>query len=155
MKHTNWIFIASTALLLTACDGSTSSAAIGGVKGDISQDRTAAFKSFMPTFSNIGKMVNGDEAFDAIKFQKLAAQFKDEARVPFESFQNDPQGNGDALPNIWAKPAEFKAEQDKFFAAIDKLNTAAQTGQLNSIKAAHSEVNASCKSCHQTYRRPK
>lgn len=126
-----------------------------GGKGSISEQRTTAFKSFMPTFSKMGKMAKGDEAFQPEEFKKLAESFTKEAREPFEHFQTDPDGNGDALPNIWEKEAEFAAERDKFFAAVDKLNAAAQTGNLEEIKAAHGEVGASCKSCHDTFRRPK
>lgn len=152
--------------LLTACGEqqaaqSTASSApaantapVGG-KGTISEDRSAAFKSFMPTFSQMRKMANGDLAFEPEAFKTAAAQFTKEARVPFEHFQSDPNGNGDALPNIWAKPDEFKAEQEKFFAAVDKLNTVAQTGKLDDIKVAFGDVVNSCQSCHDTYRRPK
>ncbi|MDK4526389.1 cytochrome c [Kingella kingae] len=155
------ITILATCVLLTlsACGDSggatgANGAAMGG-KGDISQNRSTAFKSFMPTFSGMGKVVKGDEAYDVEKFKAQAAQFAEEAKVPFEYFQNDPQGNGDALPVIWQNAADFKAEQDKFLAAVDKLNAAAQNGNLEQIKAAYGDAGASCKSCHSTYRRPK
>ena len=61
----------------------------------------------------------------------------------------------DALPNIWEKPAEYQVEQDKFLAAVANLNAKAQTGNLEEIKVAYGEVGASCKACHDTYRRPK
>lgn len=160
--------LAMTSVLLAACGGNQSAqapanssaptaanAAPAGGKGSISEDRSAAFKSFMPTFSKMRKMVTGDTAFEPEAFKAAAAQFAKEARVPFEHFQSDPNGNGDALPNIWSKPAEFKAEQDKFFAAVDKLNAAAQTGKLDDIKVAFGEAGNSCQACHDTYRRPK
>ena len=53
---------------------------------------------------------------------------------------------------IWQKPAEFKAQQDKFFAAVDKLNTVAQTGKLDDIKVAVGDVGANCKACHESFR---
>lgn len=124
-------------------------------KGSISEDRTAAFKSFMPTFSTMRKMANGDEAFDAAKFKEYAARFQQEARVPFEHFQNDPNGNGDALPAVWLQPEAFAAERDKFLAAVDALNTAAQSGNLEQIKVATGNAGASCKACHDTFRAPK
>lgn len=162
MNNKTLALIISSTLLLAACGNNSASnntapsenTASSG-KGDISASRTAAFKSFMPTMSTMGKMAKGDQAFDPNEFKRLAEQFSKEAREPFEHFQSDPKGNGDALPAIWEKPAEFKAEQDKFFAAVDKLNATAQTGQLDAIKAAVGEVGASCKSCHDSYRRPK
>lgn len=156
------VLIGSAALLLAACGGGESVAQNGasnvvraGGKGEISENRTTAFKSFMPTFSKMRKMANGDEAFTPEAFQAAAATFVKEAREPFEYFQNDPNGNGDALPVIWQKQAEFQAEQDKFLAAVDKLNEVAQTGKLDDIKVVFNEVGASCKSCHDVYRRPK
>ncbi|MDO4433946.1 MAG: cytochrome c [Alysiella sp.] len=124
-------------------------------KGSISEDRSAAFKSFMPTFSEMRKMANGDTAFEPEKFKAAAERFTQEARAPFDSFQNDPNGNGDAMPAIWLKPVEFKSEQDKFLAAVDKLNTAAQGGKLDDIKVAFGEAANSCQSCHDSYRKPK
>lgn len=154
MKPFVLISFCAVALSLAACSGERGHVGQQG-KGSISEDRTTAFKSFMPTVSAMKKMANGDDAFEPEKFKSLAAQFSKEARTPFESFQNDPNGNGDALPAIWSKPVEFKAEQDKFYAAVDNLNQAAQKGQLAEIKVAFDNVNASCKSCHQNYRAPK
>ncbi|ULJ64616.1 c-type cytochrome [Wielerella bovis] len=152
MKYTAILF---TALFLVACGGQSGANGQVGGKGDISQNRTTAFKSFMPTFSSMGKVVKGEDAYEVEKFKTLASSFQDEARAPFDYFQNDPKGNGDALPAIWEKPDEFKAEQDKFLAAVDKLNAAAQSGDLAQIKAAYGEAGASCKSCHDAYRAPK
>ena len=109
-----------TLLILTALLAACSSGAggeQGGAKGNISDSRTTAFKSFMPTFSDMRKMANGD-----------------------------------AVPVIWQKPAEFKAQQDKFVAAVDKLNTVAQTGKLDDIKVAVGDVGANCKACHESFR---
>lgn len=138
------------ALALTACGGAN-----GPAKGNISEERTAAFKSFMPTFSGMGKVVKGEEAYDVEQFKAAAAQFVVEAHAPFEYFQNDPNGNGDALPAIWEKPEDFAAEQSKFLDAVNRLNEVAQTANLDDIKAAYGEVGASCKSCHDAYRAPK
>lgn len=145
--------LAST--LLAACGNQNTAQTPHTGKGSISEDRSTAFKSFMPTFSKMRKMTNGDVAFDPETFKVTAAQFTQEARVPFEYFQNDPNGNGDALPNIWEKNNEFKIQQDKFLAAVDKLNTVAQTAQLDDIKVAFGDVANNCQACHDTYRRPK
>lgn len=140
------------ALTLTACGGAGGPV---GAKGNISEERTAAFKSFMPTFSDMGKVVKGEEAYDVEKFKTAAAQFVVEAHAPFEFFQNDPNGNGDALPAIWEKPQDFSAEQEKFLVAVNRLNEVAQTGRFDDIKVAFGEVGASCKSCHDSFRAPK
>lgn len=142
----------SAALLLGACGGNSGS---GAAKGSISENRTASFKSMMPNFTTMGKMVKGEETYEAEKFKAAAAAFVQESQKPFQYFQNDPNGNGDALPAIWEKPAEYKAVEDKFRAAVENLNAKVQAGNLEEIKAAYGEVGASCKECHQAFRAPK
>lgn len=122
--------------------------------GPVAKERATAFKAFMPDFSSMKKMVSGEEAFEVEKFKAAAAQFAADAKVPFEHFQSDAQGNGNSLPAVWEKADAFKAEQDKFFEAVDKLNAAAQTGKLEEIKPAFGATGASCKSCHETFRAP-
>ncbi|EGV37953.1 cytochrome c, class II [Neisseria weaveri LMG 5135] len=103
----------------------------------------------------MGKMVKGEEAYEVEKFKTAAAEFAVESKKPFEHFQKDEQGDGDTLPVTWEKTEQFKAEEEKFHAAVEKLNTAAQSGNLEDIKVAYGEVGASCKACHDTFRRPK
>ena len=147
------VFAAAAATVtLAACGGQGGPAAD---KGPISAERTAAFKRMMPEFAVMGKMVKGDEAFSQGKFKELTAVFTQNAKKPFDHFQNDPQGNGDALPAVWTQPDDFKSKQSEFFAAVDELNAQSQNGRLEGITAAYNNVGASCKSCHDVYRRPK
>lgn len=149
--QTRFLPLAATLLALTACGGNTAPAQ---PKGVISEDRTAAFKSMMPEFTRMGKMVKDEEPYDVEKFKQAAAAFAESSKKPFTLFESDPQGNGRALPAIWTDPAKFKAEEEKFAAAVEKLNAAAQTGKLDEIKAAYGETGASCKSCHDSFRAP-
>ena len=142
-----------TCLSLTACGGG--SGAPEAAQGPISEERVTAFKSMMPEFSGMGKMVKGDETYNVEKFQTYAATFAQSARKPFDHFADDKQGNGDALPVIWQKQAQFNTERDNFFAAVDALNAQAKNGKLENIKAAYDKVGTSCKSCHDSFRRPK
>ena len=142
---------AAAVFALSACGGAPADVA----KGPISEARTTAFKTMMPNFSSMGKMVKADEAYDVEKFKAAAATFAEESKKPFEYFQKDEQGDGDTLPVTWEKPDAFKAEQEKFYAAVAELNAQAQTGKLEAIKTAYDKVGASCKSCHDTFRRPK
>ena len=119
------------ALTLAACGGG----APAQPKGPISEDHTTAFKSMMPEFSSMGKMVKGEEPYDVEEFKQAAATFAETSKKPFTFFQSDDKGN-------------------KFAAAVEKLNAAAQTGKLEEIKAAYGETGASCKSCHDTFRAP-
>ncbi len=153
MKMKTVLSIVFSGALLAACSGGAGGG--GAAKGPVSEARTTAFKTMMPEYSSMGKMVKGDETYDVEKFKAAAATFSENARKPFEHFASDPQGNGDALPAIWEKPAEFDAEREKFLAAVDDLNAKAQTGNLEEIKVAYGNVGASCKSCHDAFRQPK
>ena len=136
------VFAAAAATVtLAACGGQGGPAAD---KGPISAERTAAFKRMMPEFAVMGKMVKGDEVYQVEKFKQAAAVFAESSKKPFEHFQSDPQGNGEALPAVWQNPEKFKAAEEKFRAAVEKLNEKAQGGNLEEIKAAYGEAAASC-----------
>ena len=152
MKMNNILAAVLTAGILTACGGG---AGAGSAKGPISEERKKANKTMMPEYSSMGKMVKGDETYNVDQFKAAAATFSENARKPFDHFASDPQGNGDSLPSVWEKPAEFNAERDKFLAAVDDLNAKAQAGNLEEIKVAYGNVGASCKSCHDAFRKPK
>jgi cytochrome c556 len=70
-----------------------------------------------------------------------------------------PKGSGpeagvktDALPEIWSKPADFKAALAKLGAGSAKLQAAAKTGDVGAIKAAIPAIGGSCKSCHDQFK---
>ena len=151
-KTTAMMLLSALALGLAACGGQSGSAA----KGQYSQERSTAFKTMMPNFSAMGKVVKGEEPYQPDAFKTMAETFVTESQEPFKHFAQDPDGQtGDALPNVWSDAAGFKTAEENFHAAVAKLNTAAQGGNLEEIKAAYGEVGASCKSCHDTFRKPK
>lgn len=71
------VALAAVALTLTACGGS---GAPSQPKGPISEDRTAAFKSMMPEFTRMGKMVKDEEPYDVEKFKQAAATFAENSK---------------------------------------------------------------------------
>lgn len=73
-----------------------------------------------------------------------------------------PQGSGvegnpksEALPAIWQKPADFAAANKKLVDATKAYQAAVATGDLEQIKAAFGAVGGSCKSCHESFRKPR
>lgn len=124
-------------------------------KGEISQNRSASFKSFMGEFSQIGKIANGDEPYRPEEFSQLVARFGAMASDPFQYFQSDPNGNGDALDSIWQNPQAFESKKQQFLDAVTQLNQAAQTQKLTDIQQAYHQVEDSCVACHRDFRRPK
>ncbi len=152
---TSLLFASLLAIGLSACGNQAGGAAAGG-KGSFSQERSTAFKNMMPNFSAMGKVVKGEEPYQPEAFKAMADTFLSESQEPFKHFTQDPDGQtGDALPNIWSDATAYKAEEDKFHAAVANLHTVAQGTDLEAIKVAYGAVGASCKSCHDTYRKPK
>ncbi|MGR4866581.1 c-type cytochrome [Caulobacter sp. LARHSG274] len=57
-----------------------------------------------------------------------------------------------AKPEIWTKGADFKSDAEAFMRAADKLDVAARTGQIATMKPAVAELGATCKACHDAFR---
>ena len=115
------VALATVVLTLSACGGS---GAPSQPKGPISEDRTAAFKSMMPEVYPHGQNGQRRRALRRWEIQTSCSHFCWKQQKPFTLFESDPQGNGRALPAIWTDTATFKAEEEKFVAAVEKLNAA-------------------------------
>lgn len=70
-----------------------------------------------------------------------------------------PQGSGpqaglktSALPAIWDKNAEFKADAVKLVKAAAAMRAAADSGSVDAVKAQFAAVGGTCKECHQNFR---
>jgi cytochrome c556 len=57
-----------------------------------------------------------------------------------------------AKPEIWQRPAEFKAAQTAFSQEIQKLNRAAEGSDVGAIRTQWRELGKACKGCHDTFR---
>ena len=57
-----------------------------------------------------------------------------------------------ALATIWQKPDEFKKDAAAFAVAAHNMNTAAQSGNLDAVRASIQPLGLSCKSCHEVFR---
>jgi cytochrome c556 len=105
-------------------------------------------------FSRIGAMANGRVPFDA----KVAADNADLvaalAKQPWTAFgEGTDKGETRAKPEIWKDAAKFKDAADKFQAEALKLQAAAKTGNLDAVKTAFGATGASCKACHDNFRK--
>jgi len=63
-------------------------------------------------------------------------------------------GKTRALPEIWAKPADFTAAQKMFSDRAPKLLAAVQAKDAAGVRAAFKEVGGACKNCHDNFRAP-
>jgi cytochrome c556 len=116
--------------------------------------RKAAFTVMGSHFGRIGAMVNGRAPFDA----KAAAEHAEVAslmsKLPYTAFvDGTDKGDTKAKPEIWTEGDKFRAAASKMQDEMVKLNAAAKTGNLDTIKAAFGPVGQSCKACHDQYRK--
>ncbi len=57
-----------------------------------------------------------------------------------------------ALATIWQRPDEFKKDAAALAAAAHNINVAAQSGNLDAVRAGIAPLGGACKSCHEVFR---
>jgi cytochrome c556 len=114
--------------------------------------RAATFTVMGNHFSRIGAVVKGEKPFDKNEVAANAAVVASMAQLPWQAFGPGTEG-GKSLPEIWKEMDKFKAGSEKMQKAVAELNTAAKSGDLETIKKAFGEAAKSCKACHDNYRK--
>lgn len=105
-------------------------------------------------FARVAAMAAGRVPFDA----KVAAESSEVAaymsKLPWAAFGDgtDKGAPTKAKAEIWTDKAKFNEYAEKMQGDMNKLNAAAKTGNLDSIKAAVGAVGGSCKTCHDAFR---
>jgi len=116
--------------------------------------RKSAFNVMATHFGRIGAMANGKAPFDA----RAAADNADIAlmmsKLPYTAFaEGTDRGETRAKPEVWSEGEKFRAAANKMQEEMVKLDAAAKTGNLDTIKAAFGPVGQSCKACHDHFRK--
>jgi len=116
--------------------------------------RKAGFTILATHFGRLGAMANGRMPFDAKVAAESGAILEVASKLPWEAFgPGTDKGDTRALPAVWSEPAKFKAAGDKMQAEVAKVAAAAKTGNLDAIKASFGAAGASCKACHDDFRK--
>ena len=116
--------------------------------------RKASYSVMAAHFGRLGAMANGRAPYDA----KLAADNAElvavMSKLPWAAYgEGTDKGDTRAKPEIWKESAKFKEASDKMQAEIVKLNVAAKAGNLDALKVAFGPAAASCKACHDNFRK--
>ena len=142
-------------LCMSACSPSSPAPADPNQRSEASRERSVAFKTLGGDMKELGDVVQGNVAYDVEKFKAKVAEFVAHSEVPFQHMEQDANGaNGLAKAEVWSNAAGFQAETEKFSQAVATLNAAAESGNLEQIKAAFGPVGGSCKSCHESFKIP-
>lgn len=94
------------------------------------------------------KVYNPDEfKANALALEKLAAQPWGDIS-PGQQLPAHPRSAA-----VWTNAAEFKQVQDAFLAKTGQLVKAADGGNLEIIRTAVNDVQSTCKTCHDQFRK--
>jgi len=116
--------------------------------------RKGAFTVMAAHFGRVAAMANGRVPFDAKAAAENAEIATMVSKLPFAGFiDGTDKGETRAKPEIWTEQDKFKAAATKMQDAMEKLNVAAKSGNVDTLKAAAGTVGQACKGCHDTYRK--
>jgi cytochrome c556 len=116
--------------------------------------RKASFTVMAAHFGRMGAMASGRAPYDAKAAADNADVVATLAKLPWAAFgEGTDKGDTRAKPEIWKEAAKYKEAADKMQAEIVKLNTAAKAGNIDALKAAFGPAAASCKACHDNFRK--
>ena len=116
--------------------------------------RKASFNVMEAHFGRVGAMANGRMPYDAKLAQENAEIAAVMAKLPWAAFgEGTDKGDTRAKPEIWKEAAKYKEASDKMQAEMAKLNTAAKAGNIDALKVAFGPAAASCKACHDAFRK--
>ena len=143
-----------TLMALSTAAVSFSAAAQFAKPEDAIKYRKASYTVMAAHFGRLGAMANGRVPYDA----KLAAENAELvvalAKLPWAAYgEGTDKGETRAKPEIWKEAAKFKEAADKMQAEVGKLNVAAKAGNVEALKAAFGPAAASCKACHDNFRK--
>ena len=103
-------------------------------------------------FGALNAMNKGDVPFNAAAAQSQAHIIATLATLPWTAFGAGTE-NAKTKPEIWSDAAGFKAASDKYVAAANALETATKTGDAGAIRTSWGALAATCKACHDAYRK--
>lgn len=98
------------------------------------------------------KQVVAEASLDAAKAKDFSHTVAEESKKVHGLF---PAGSNvpptEALPEVWSKPADFKAAADKAVAAANEMEAAAGSGDMGKVKAAYEAMRKACDGCHDSF----
>lgn len=116
--------------------------------------RKASYTVMAAHFGRLGAMASGRAPYDAKVAAENAELVATLSKLPWAAYgEGTDKGDTRAKPEIWKVSAKFKEASDKMQAEMVKLNMAAKAGNLDALKAAFGPAAASCKACHDNFRK--
>jgi cytochrome c556 len=153
MKRPLAILALSGAALL-GCTIALPAAAQFAKPEDAIKYRKSAMTMMNTHIGRIFAMANGRVPFDAKAAADNAEIAAAVTKWQFTGFvDGSDKGDTKAEPKLWTEKDKFNAAATTLQESVVKLNAAAKTGNLDTIKAAVGETGKACKACHDSYRK--
>ncbi len=116
--------------------------------------RQAIFKQFTRTLEPMGMVARDRKVYNASEFKASALELEKLATQPWTHFTPDSNYPPTrAKPAVWTQGAEFKQAQQDFQVKVGQLARASEGDNLEIIRTAVLDVQASCKTCHNQFRK--
>jgi cytochrome c556 len=122
---------------------------------DVIKDRQHAMENVGDAMMALAAIAKGEAPFDAAVVKKNAVAMQDHLRKAAALF---PEGSDKGDVETWATPAVWSDNPDfvaKFEAAEAEAEAIGSVTEESAFRPALGKLGNSCKSCHETYRRPK
>ena len=106
-------------------------------------------------FKPMGEVVKGKAPYDKDAFSTNAGAVAKLADLPYEDALVPGSDKGDTTMTSAAfeKPGRFKKALESFKSETSMLASAANTGDINKIKAQFGKVAQNCNACHKQFRK--
>ncbi|MEJ5992512.1 cytochrome c [Ramlibacter sp. PS3R-8] len=146
---------ATLAIAASACALSSPASAQFAKPEDAVKYRQSAMFLMSQHFGRIGGMANGRIAFDAKGATENAEVVSEMSKMPWQAYVvgTDKVANTRAKPEIWSEQAKFNEYNQRLMSDTTKLVAAAKTNNLDNLKKAFGDTAATCKACHDNFRR--
>ena len=116
--------------------------------------RRSALTVLAAHFGTLGAMANGRAPYDAKAAVDNAEVVAEMAKLPWAGFVANTEGlSQKAKAEIWKEQAKFKEHNEKLVGDTGRLLAAAKTNNLDNVKAAFTQTAATCKACHDSFRK--
>ena len=148
-----------TGLILGALASSPVAVMSHGKAKGIVLERHTAMTKIKKAGKSIGEMVRGKRSLDRNEMAAQAAVMSEEAKQVLVLFPDTPESRkgpgNNTKATVWSQKQRFDAIGQDLVKAADGLSSIAATATNKEIKAQYRQIQATCKSCHKTFRTKK
>ena len=117
------------------------------------KQRQAAMALQGKYFGPLGAMAQDKAPFKADVVAYNASLLDALSRMPWDGFEASTKDlKSAALPAVYSDTAKFKAAQDQFHSALEKLVATSKGSDMAATKAAIGAVGKTCGGCHDNFR---